>query len=186
MIRIVVSMMSGLLLMALALPGLAQTGDKLGAGDAVRVTVFQQPDLTTEARISERGMIDMPLVGQVRVSGLSAAEAGKAIGEALKKGDYLKSPQVTVALTTVRSRQVSVLGAGGQRPQHRVRGRELDHRRVPRSRHHHPIAVRSQQVTEPGRDCKGGVLLQDLLSGDHSYDSRVEATMAGIDEHRLP
>ena len=30
---------------------------KLGAGDAVRVTVFQQPDLTTEARISEKGTI---------------------------------------------------------------------------------------------------------------------------------
>lgn len=98
------------LLMSLALPGLAQTGEKLGAGDAVRVTVFQQPDLTTEARISERGTIDMPLLGQVKISGLSAAEAGKQIGEALKKGDYLKSPQVTVALTTVRSRQVSVLG----------------------------------------------------------------------------
>jgi polysaccharide export outer membrane protein len=107
MIRILMS----LVLMGLAFPGFAQgAAEKLGAGDAVRVTVFQQPDLTTEARISERGTIDMPLVGQVKIAGLSAAEAGNAIGEALKKGDYLKAPQVSVALTTLRSRQVSVLG----------------------------------------------------------------------------
>jgi polysaccharide export outer membrane protein len=99
-----------LLLSALALPGLAQTPDKLGPGDAVHVTVFQQPDLTTDARINEAGAIAMPLVGQVKISGQSTSEAAKAIADALKEGQYLKQPQVAVALTTVRSRQVSMLG----------------------------------------------------------------------------
>jgi polysaccharide export outer membrane protein len=99
----------GIFLLALAAPGLAQT-EKLGVGDAVRVTVFQQPDLTTETRISERGTIAMPLVGEVKVAGMSQAEAGAAIGESLKRGQFLKNPQVAVALTTLRSRQVSVLG----------------------------------------------------------------------------
>src|SRR6185436_7039070 len=40
----------------------------------------------------------------------STADASKAISEALVKGEFLKHPQVSVALTTVRSRQVSVLG----------------------------------------------------------------------------
>jgi polysaccharide export outer membrane protein len=84
--------------------------EKLGVGDAVRVTVFQQPDLTTEARISERGTLAMPLVGEVKVEGLSQAQAAGAIAESLKKGKYLKNPQVAVAITTLRSRQVSVLG----------------------------------------------------------------------------
>jgi polysaccharide export outer membrane protein len=83
---------------------------KLGAGDAVRVTVFQQPDLTTEARISEKGTISMPLVGEVKVGGLTQNEASGAIASEYKKGKYLKNPQVSVALTTVRSSQVSVLG----------------------------------------------------------------------------
>jgi polysaccharide biosynthesis/export protein len=83
---------------------------KLGAGDAVRVTVFQQPDLTTEARISEKGTIGMPLVGEVKVGGLTQTEAGGAIASEYKKGKFLKNPQVNVALTTVRSSQVSVLG----------------------------------------------------------------------------
>jgi polysaccharide export outer membrane protein len=98
----------GIFLAALASAGLAS--EKLGIGDAVRVTVYQQPDLTTDARVTERGTIKMPLVGEVKVAGMSLAEAGKQIGEELQKGQYLKNPQVSVALTTLRSRQVSVLG----------------------------------------------------------------------------
>jgi polysaccharide export outer membrane protein len=99
----------GMFLLALAAPGLAQT-EKLGVGDAVRVTVFQQPDLTTETRISERGTIAMPLIGEVKLAGMSQAEAGARIAEEFKRGQFLKKPQVSVSLTTLRSRQVSVLG----------------------------------------------------------------------------
>ena len=100
------------LMMAVSAAGLAQQGaaQKLGPGDTVRVTVFGQPDLTTEARVSERGTVDLPLIGQLKVAGETPIEAGNAIAAAFKKGDFLKSPQVTVALTAVRSRQVSVLG----------------------------------------------------------------------------
>ena len=99
-----------LLLCLVAGPGFAQSGQKLGVGDAVRVTVFQQPDLTTETRISEQGAILLPLVGQVKLAGLSTTQAAAQIGEALKRGKFLNNPQVQVTLTTVRSRQVSVLG----------------------------------------------------------------------------
>jgi polysaccharide export outer membrane protein len=99
-----------LLLSALAVPGLAQAPDKLGPGDAVHITVYQQPDLTTDARVSEQGAIVMPLVGSVKVAGLNTSEAASHIAKTLKDGQYLKNPQVSVALTTVRSRQVSVLG----------------------------------------------------------------------------
>jgi polysaccharide biosynthesis/export protein len=65
----------GLVLMAVALPGLSQTTEKsdgkLGTGDAIRVTVFQQPDLTTEARVTEKGTIPMPLLGEVTVAGMT-------------------------------------------------------------------------------------------------------------------
>jgi polysaccharide biosynthesis/export protein len=88
----------------------AQSGEKLGVGDAVRVTVFQQPDLTLETRVDEKGAISMPLVGQVKLAGLTTTAAGAQIADALKRGKFLNNPQVNVALTTVRSRQVSVLG----------------------------------------------------------------------------
>jgi polysaccharide export outer membrane protein len=96
-------------LFAGAAAALAQT-DKLGSGDAIRVLVHQQPDLTTEARVTPNGTIAMPLIGEVKVAGLSTGEAAGAIAESFKKGKFLKNPQVTVALTTLRSRQVSVLG----------------------------------------------------------------------------
>src|SRR5690349_17371995 len=87
-----------------------QPVETLGVGDAVRVTVFQQPDLTLETRVDEKGSILMPLVGNIKVAGLTTNAAAAQIAEALKRGQYLNNPQVNVALTTVRSRQVSVLG----------------------------------------------------------------------------
>jgi polysaccharide export outer membrane protein len=88
----------------------AVSGEKLGAGDAVRVTVFQQPDLSLEARIADNGTIMMPLVGPVKIGGLTTGAAATQIADALKRGKFLNNPQVTVAVTTLRSRQVSVLG----------------------------------------------------------------------------
>ena len=87
-----------------------QPSDKLGVGDAVKITVFQQPDLTTETRVTDKGTINMPLIGEIKVAGQSPAQAGGHIAEAYKKGQYLKNPQVNVAVTTVRSQQVSVIG----------------------------------------------------------------------------
>ena len=101
----------GIFLLATAAGAWAQQSDKLGVGDAVHVIVHQQPDLTTDARINERGAINMPLIGEVKLAGMAANEAAAVIGDKFKKGDFLKNPQVSLSVTTVRSRQVSVLGA---------------------------------------------------------------------------
>ena len=100
----------GLMLWMVAGMAAAQAIDKLGVGDAVRVTVFQQPDLTLETRIAEDGTIRMPLAGPVKIAGLAPAAASSQIADALKRGKFLNNPQVNVALTTLKSRQVSVLG----------------------------------------------------------------------------
>jgi polysaccharide export outer membrane protein len=88
----------------------APAGDTLGAGDTVRITVFQYPDLTTETRVSARGTIAFPLIGDVVVSGLTPSAAAARIAEELRKGQYMVNPQVTVVMNQLRSRQVSVLG----------------------------------------------------------------------------
>jgi len=98
----------------LALPNLASAQsaevEVLGAGDSVRVTVFQNPDFTTETRVSERGAITFPLIGEVVVSGLTPVQAEARIAERLVAGRFISKPQVTLNLLQVRSRQVSVLG----------------------------------------------------------------------------
>lgn len=84
--------------------------ESLGMGDMVRVTVFRNPELTTEARVSERGTIQFPMVGEVPVAGLTPYQAGARIADKLKAGKFVVNPEVTVSLAQVNSRQVSVLG----------------------------------------------------------------------------
>lgn len=82
----------------------------LGAGDSLRIQVFQNPDLTTETRVSENGSITYPLIGNLKVGGLSIAAAEKKIAAALKDGGFVRQPQVNVVLLQILGNQVSVLG----------------------------------------------------------------------------
>ncbi|MBI3043018.1 MAG: polysaccharide export protein EpsE [Betaproteobacteria bacterium] len=100
----------GVALMAFTVQGHADSRETLGAGDTIRIAVFQNPDLATEMRLSERGTIVFPLIGEVTLGGLTPAGAGARIAEQLKQGNFIKNPQVNVSVVQVRSRQVSVLG----------------------------------------------------------------------------
>lgn len=82
----------------------------LGPGDLIRINVFQNPDLTTETRVSEKGSITYPLIGAVEVGGLAIADAEKKIAAALAKGGFIRQPQVNIVLIQMRGSQVSVLG----------------------------------------------------------------------------
>jgi polysaccharide export outer membrane protein len=82
----------------------------LGAGDTLRVTVYGHPDLSLETRVAENGNISYPLIGEVKVNGLSPASAAKKIANMLEKGGYLRNPQVNIAVAQNQSQQVSVLG----------------------------------------------------------------------------
>ena len=83
---------------------------RLGSGDTIGVQVFQNPDLTVEARVSESGVIGYPLIGSVQLGGLSIAEAEKKIADALRGGGFVRAPQVNIVLRQVRGNQVAVLG----------------------------------------------------------------------------
>jgi polysaccharide export outer membrane protein len=97
---------------AMTLPAavFAQSRETLGEGDSIRITVFQNPDLTTETRISERGTITFPLIGEVAIAGLTPAGAQVQIAKQLIGGKFVLKPQVSLNVIRVRSRQVSVLG----------------------------------------------------------------------------
>jgi len=103
-----------LVLMAFGLAGMAlAAGEReyiLGPGDIVRITVFQSPDLTTEARVSENGTLTFPMIGTVTVGGLSISAAEKEIATRLREGGFVRQPQVNMLPLQVRGNQVSVLG----------------------------------------------------------------------------
>ncbi len=86
----------------------------IGPGDVIKVSVFQNPDLGLEARVNENGTIRFPLIGSVRIGGLSVSNAEKAIADGLRAGDFVKEPQVTVLLAQIRANLVAVLGQVGK------------------------------------------------------------------------
>lgn len=84
---------------------------RLGSGDNIRITVYQNPDLTVETRVTENGTISYPLVGTVAVGGMTIPAAEQAIAKALRDGNFIRQPQVNISLLQIRGNQVSVLGA---------------------------------------------------------------------------
>jgi len=50
---------------------------QLGAGDIIRVSVFQNPDLSVDVRVSESGAVTYPLLGRVELGGLTIDAAEK-------------------------------------------------------------------------------------------------------------
>ena len=87
---------------------------RLGSGDAIKISVFQNPDMTLETRVSEAGTISFPLLGVVRIGGLSVSDAESRIAEGLRKGNFVKQPQVTILVLKVTGNQASVLGQVNQ------------------------------------------------------------------------
>jgi len=82
----------------------------IGPGDVVKASVYGNPDLAVETRISDNGRMTFPLIGQVEVGGLTVQQAEKKIAGMLESGNYVKKPQVNMIVTQVASAQVSVLG----------------------------------------------------------------------------
>jgi len=82
----------------------------LGAGDVIRVTVFQSPELSLETRIPETGVVSYPLLGSVTLGGLTVSQAEKRLADGLLTGKFLKQPQVSILVTQLRGSQASVLG----------------------------------------------------------------------------
>lgn len=85
-----------------------KTDYKLCGADLLDVTVFQQTDLNRKVRVSQNGTISFPLIGAVKVGGLSVAEAEAVMSR--KLADYLVNPQVSLFITEYGNKKIFVLG----------------------------------------------------------------------------
>ena len=83
---------------------------RLGQGDLVEVKVYDVPELNTHTRVSDTGDIDLPLVNQVHVEGLTVEEAEKAIEQRLDHGGFVRNPHVQLFVSEYTSDGTSVLG----------------------------------------------------------------------------
>jgi polysaccharide biosynthesis/export protein len=83
---------------------------RLGPGDVVRITVYNNPDLTTEAQLTQQGQITFPLIGEVQLGGVEKGQAEQMIARRLGDGGFVINPQVNVLVLGFKSQQISVLG----------------------------------------------------------------------------
>lgn len=78
--------------------------------DVLALTVFDEPQLTNSAlRVDDSGNVQIPLVGQIKASGLSAMGLSTAVATRLK-ASYLVNPKVNVSVVMPAKRYVSVEG----------------------------------------------------------------------------
>jgi polysaccharide export outer membrane protein len=83
---------------------------KIGPRDILKITVYEEPDLTKTVRVTTLGMISFPLLGNIKVAGLTVTELERKLTELLAK-DYLVDPQLSVFIEGYHSKKVFVLGA---------------------------------------------------------------------------
>jgi polysaccharide export outer membrane protein len=105
-------MLAALAIAAWALAGCARPYDgefrasldapyRLASGDQLRVIVFGQDNLTNSFNVDGAGNVAMPLIGTVRVQGLTTTQAAGAVAARLSAG-YLRDPKVSVEVAAFR------------------------------------------------------------------------------------
>jgi len=103
-------MLLALCLLTLAVPAAADVGYVLGPNDAITVQVYGQADAGVATRIKPDGTIVMPLIGTVKVDGLTQLQLADLIKKRLVSGGFLKDPFVNVEVTAYVSKTVNVAG----------------------------------------------------------------------------
>jgi len=87
----------------------APAGYQLSANDGIGVEVFGEDDLKSMTRLDSEGNVSLPLIGSVRLSGMTLAQATTRVTE-LYARDYLVNPRVKVTLLGYARRRFTVLG----------------------------------------------------------------------------
>lgn len=75
---------------------------RLGAGDQVRVTVFNQLNLSGDFTVDGSGFVSMPLLGPLKAGNKTAREVEALIAAGLTSSGYLVNPSVAVQVTQFR------------------------------------------------------------------------------------
>ncbi|CAJ50249.1 putative capsular polysaccharide export protein, partial [Bordetella avium 197N] len=95
----------------------------VGPGDTLNITILGPNGSETRVTVDAEGQIVAPLIGDLRVSGLTPSAIGKRIAQDLRNKGYMTDPQVTVEVVAFRSRIVSVLGQVQRPGRYPIEGR---------------------------------------------------------------
>ncbi len=103
------------------LASVARAEYRVGPGDVLEITVFEEKELNRVVRVSADGFIAFPLVGKVKVAGLTPLEIADLLTRELAE-DYLVNPQVGVFVKEYVSRYVEVMGKVGSPGRYNLTG----------------------------------------------------------------
>ncbi len=88
----------------------AASGDYvLAPADTVQMSIFHEPDLTTQARIANDGSVQLPLLGDLKIAGLNLRDAREMIRKRYN-ADFLVEPQVYLNVIGFAERKFTILG----------------------------------------------------------------------------
>lgn len=96
---------------------------RIGPRDLLEISIFGHEELNTRVRVSEQGMITLPLIGEVEIEGLTKTEVEQKLSKLLGE-EYLQNPQVTIFILEYQSKMVSVIGAVNNPGRYELLGKE--------------------------------------------------------------
>ncbi len=83
-------------------------GYRIGPGDVLEVKVWNQPELSGEIRVQQNGTITLPIIGSIKVDGLTESELTDLLKEKLKQ--YIRKPEVVLQVKEFAARKVYIVG----------------------------------------------------------------------------
>jgi polysaccharide export outer membrane protein len=144
---------------------------RIGPKDILDIAVYRESDLSKRFRVTGGGRISFPLIGTVKVAGLTMAEIEHLLEQRLAQG-YLIKPQVSVMVAEYQSQQVLVLGAVSQPGYYPLRGTTtlLD------------MLSRAGGLQQSTRQNKHLVLMRQRKAEQvHGHDATIRATRVDLD-----
>lgn len=84
------------------LPPLSDAAYRLGPGDQVRIITFGEQQLTGDFKVSDSGVIALPLLGPIQASGLTSRQLADVIAVELKRRKLFRDPSVVVEISAYR------------------------------------------------------------------------------------
>lgn len=87
---------------------------RLFARDVIKMVVFGEPDMAIQLRISGIGTINAPLIGDIKIAGLTLAEAQSQLEKAYVDAEIFIRPQITLQVAEYSKKEISILGQIGR------------------------------------------------------------------------
>lgn len=92
----------------------AANGDyMLRAGDTIEMIIYREPDLTIRSKIGRDGMVQLPLLGEVKLGGLTIRNATTLVRNRYN-ADYLVEPQIYLNISAYNTRKFTIIGQVGR------------------------------------------------------------------------